>query len=249
MPDNWRRSSYYFPASSDLQGCPLLPTSKHSSPKPLWPNANIPELFSRLDDTLMTCLKLHLSQIALSEALLPTIWPDSQPCDQIALQSRPITFPFAPPSFKLHPLTSHASPKLMAWAVELYLFWRLWKSFNPKHHFCNTRNAPDRTNHCTVSTGLLLSLPDFFQSQIALWPFLPLIPRTDRSCYNPLFFIMTVTTSLLLLQPLYYAPFPYLLLISLNILLFLNMLCPFELDQPFHFAVPSVWNTLHHFLF
>lgn len=183
-------------------GLPLAPCLKHSSPKPLWPNANILQLFPRLDDTLMTCLKLHFSQIALSEALLPTVWPDSQPCDQTALQSRPITFSFPPPPFKLHPRPSHASPKLMAWAVEPHLLWRLWKSFNPKHHLCNTGNAPDRTHSCTVSTGLRLTLCDIFQSQIALWPFLPLIPRTERSCYNPLFFIMTVTTSLLLLQPL-----------------------------------------------
>ena len=198
MPGNWRKFSYHFPQICRAAPCSLPQALKPqtSLAKCKYP-AIIPKAWWYIDD-----LPQASFQIALSEALLPTVWPDSQPCDQTALQSRPITFSFPPPPFKLHPRPSHASPKLMAWAVEPHLLWRLWKSFNPKHHLCNTGNAPDRTHSCTVSTGLWLTLCDIFQSQIALWPFLPLIPRTERSCYNPLFFIMTVTTSLLLLQPL-----------------------------------------------
>ena len=172
MLGNWRGGSYHFPASSNLQGCPLLPTSKHSSPKPLWPNADVWQLFSRPYDNIdilpQASFQLNCSPRSTPSyhlARLPALWPNCSP-----IRGQPIL----PPSFKLHPLASHASPKRMAWAIELHILWMallIWESFDPKRHLCNTRNASGRTQHCTVSTGLLLSLCDIFQNQIALWPF------------------------------------------------------------------------------
>lgn len=55
--------------------------------------------FQGLKITLMSCLKLHFNHIALPKARLPTIWPNSQPYGQIALQWRPGLSPV--PSYHL----------------------------------------------------------------------------------------------------------------------------------------------------
>lgn len=250
--DNWRKSSYYFPASSDLQGFfPVLYLQEFPSLwEPLWPKRKYPRIILKawwyIDDLLQASSQSNCSLRSTPSyhlAGLPALW-----LIKLLSQSRPITFPSHHLSFKLHPLTSHASPKLMAWAAELlYLFWRLWKSFNPKHHFCNTRKCSrqDKPLHC-FHAGLLL-LPDF--SNDCIVAFLPLIPEDwQELLQSPLFhndrynFPSSVTNSLLCPFPL--PPFdqPKHFTIPEHAL-------PLELDLAFFTAVLSVWNNFHHFLF
>lgn len=139
--------------------------------------------------TLMSCLSLHVNQIALSEALL-TIWPNSQPCGQIALQIG--GSPSPAPSYHLPSYCIHSKPfcpqthGLSCRATYLLDGSTYLRTIQPKVVLNRT---PEMllAGH-SIALFLLGSyfLCVAFFSQIALWPLL-LIFRTDSRCYNLLF--------------------------------------------------------------
>lgn len=185
--------------------------------------------------TRMSWLKLHFHQIAFPEALLPTIWPNSQPCGWIALQSELSHHLSLPTTFLQTASTClPCCPQthgLRCTATHLWMALFIWEPFKPQHHLPNTRSAPGYSIALFPLDCYFLCA--IFFKQIALWPLLLLIARM-ADLQSPLF-TSTVITSLLQTLTSHYTPSDYPkhvtiskhVLISLFTLLFLLYGMPF----------------------